>query len=38
MENQHKFRPDPNLKLMDQNREVLRYHHDAYRTKQTYCD
>jgi integron integrase len=33
-----KFRPDPNSKLMDQVREVLRYYHYAYRTEQTYCD
>jgi integron integrase len=32
-----KFRPNPSLKLMDQVREVLRYHHYAYRTEQTYC-
>jgi integron integrase len=32
-----KFRPNPGLKLMDQVREVLRYHHYAYRTEQTYC-
>lgn len=38
MEDKKKFRPDPNLKLMDQVREVLRYHHYAYRTEQTYCD
>ena len=37
MESQSKFRPDPGLKLMDQVREVLRYHHYAYRTEQTYC-
>ena len=37
MENIPKFRPNPNLKLMDQVREVLRYHHYAYRTEQTYC-
>lgn len=41
MENQKKskpkFRPNPGLKLMDQVREVLRYHHYAYRTEQTYC-
>lgn len=37
MESQSKFRPDPNLKLMDQVREVLRYHHYAYRTEQAYC-
>src|SRR6266540_6850388 len=34
---QPKFRPHPGLKLMDQVREVLRYHHYAYRTEQTYC-
>lgn len=38
MEEKAKFRPDPQLKLMDQVREVLRYHHYAYRTEQTYCD
>jgi hypothetical protein len=31
------FHPNPKLKLMDQVSEVLRYHHDAYRTEQTYC-
>lgn len=36
-ENKPKFRPNSNLKLMDQVREVLRYHHYAYRTEQTYC-
>jgi len=38
MENSKKFRPDPELRLMDQVRQVLRYHHYAYRTEQTYCD
>ncbi len=38
MENLKQFRPDPNLRLMDQVRQVLRYHHYAYRTEQTYCD
>ncbi len=38
MENKPKFRPDPGLKLMDQVRQVLHYHHYAYRTEQTYCD
>ena len=38
MENKRKFRPDPRLKLMDQVRQVLRYHHYAYRTEQSYCD
>ena len=37
MENSKKFRPDPELRLMDQVRQVLRYHHYAYRTEQTYC-
>jgi len=41
MENQEKnkpkFHPNPRLNLMDQVREVLRYHHYAYRTEQTYC-
>jgi len=35
--NKPKFRPNQNLKLMDQVREVLRYHHYSYRTEQTYC-
>jgi integrase len=38
MESKEKFRPDPNLRLMDQVRQVLRYHHYAYRTEQAYCD
>ncbi|HEB32691.1 MAG TPA: hypothetical protein ENI15_17745 [Spirochaetes bacterium] len=38
MENSKKFRPDPKLRLMDQVRQVLRYHHYACRTEQTYCD
>ncbi|MFK5952314.1 MAG: phage integrase N-terminal SAM-like domain-containing protein, partial [Desulfobacterium sp.] len=37
MESQSKFRPASNLKLMDQLREVLRYHHYVYRTEKTYC-
>ncbi len=37
MENK-KFKPNPDLKLMDQVRQVLRYHHYRYRTEQTYCD
>ena len=39
MENSKKpiFKPDPKLKLMDQVRQVLRYHHYAYRTEQFYC-
>ena len=38
MENPKRFRPDPELRLMDPVRQVLRYHHYAYRTEQTYCD
>ncbi|WP_084417462.1 phage integrase N-terminal SAM-like domain-containing protein [Chrysiogenes arsenatis] len=37
MEKIHKLRPDPSLKLMDQVRAVLRYHHYAYRTEKSYC-
>ncbi|MFQ5637796.1 MAG: integron integrase [bacterium] len=37
MENKQKFKPNPDAKLMDQVREVLRYHHYSYRTEQTYC-
>ncbi len=36
MENKPKFKPNPKLKLMEQVREVLRFHHYAYRTEQTY--
>jgi len=32
------FRPNPELRLLDQVREVLRYYHYAYRTEQTYCE
>ena len=38
MENTPLFKPDPKLRLMDQVRRVLRYHHYSYRTEQTYCD
>ena len=37
MEQRPKFKPDPQLKLMDQVRQVLRYHHYSYRTEKTYC-
>ena len=37
MENKPKFRPNPDLKLMEQVREVLRYKHYAYRTESAYC-
>jgi integrase-like protein len=38
MESKRNFRANPKLKLMDQVRQVLRYHHYAYRTERTYCD
>ena len=38
MENKPRFTPDPDFKLMDQVRQVLRYYHYAYRTEKTYCD
>ncbi|MBL0714137.1 MAG: integron integrase [Desulfosarcina sp.] len=38
MENKPKFKPNPDLRLMDQVRQVLRYHHYAYRTEQSYCE
>ncbi|MFH2122240.1 MAG: integron integrase [Pseudomonadota bacterium] len=37
VKNKPKFRPNPDIKLMEQVREVLRYQHYAYRTEQTYC-
>ena len=37
MDDSTKFRPNPQSKLMDQVREVLRYYHYAIRTEQTYC-
>ena len=38
MKHNQKFRPNPEARLLDQVREVLRYHHYAYRTEQTYCE
>ncbi|MBN2062798.1 MAG: phage integrase N-terminal SAM-like domain-containing protein [Deltaproteobacteria bacterium] len=38
MESKQKYRHDNKLRLMDQVKQVLRYHHYAYRTEQTYCD
>jgi integron integrase len=38
MEGKRRFKPNPQLRLMDQIRQVLRYHHYAYRTEQAYCD
>jgi integron integrase len=37
MENKPKFSPNPQLKLMDQVRETLRYYHYARSTEKTYC-
>jgi len=37
MENTPRFHPNPDLKLMDQVRETLRYFHYAYRTEESYC-
>ena len=37
MENKKRFRPNPDSRLMDQVKEVLRYHHYAYRTEKMYC-
>ncbi len=38
MEIKNKFKPDPKIKLMDQVRQVLRYHHYSLSTEKTYCD
>ena len=38
MDSKKIFKPDPTLKLMDQVKQVLQYHHYAYRTEKTYCD
>ncbi len=32
------FRPNPDSRIMDQVREVLRFYHYAYKTEQTYCE
>ena len=37
METKSKFTPNPSMKLMDQFRQVLRYHHYAFNTEKTYC-
>lgn len=37
MESKHKFTPDPSLRLMDQVRQVLRYHRYAIATERTRC-
>lgn len=36
LENKKKFMPNPNLKLLDQARETLRYYHYASSTEKTY--
>jgi hypothetical protein len=36
MEIKTKFKPNPEYRLMDQVREVLRYYHYSYRTEQSY--
>ena len=36
MESKPKFKPNPDYRLMDQVREVLRYYHYAYKTEQSY--
>ncbi|WP_428356004.1 integron integrase [Methyloprofundus sp.] len=38
MDMQNKFKPNPDLKLIEQVREVMRYQHYQYRTEQTYCE
>ncbi len=38
MDIKNKFKPNSDLKLLDQVREVLRYYHYQYRTEKTYCD
>jgi len=35
MDGTPKFRPDPDARLLDQVRQVLRYYHYAYRTEAT---
>ena len=37
MDSDRNFTPNRNLRVMDQVRDVLRYHHYGYRTEQTYC-
>jgi integrase len=36
MESKIKFKPNPEYRLMDQIREVLRYYHYSYKTEQSY--
>jgi len=38
IQTKQKFKPDPKLKLMDQVRQVLRYHHYALNTERRYCE
>ena len=37
MKSKKKFKPDPDLKLLEQVRETLRYYHYARSTEKTYC-
>ncbi len=37
MESKIKFKSNLKYHLMDQVREILRYHHYAYKTEQSYC-
>ncbi len=37
MKKANKFRPNPEARLMDQVKEVLRFHHYSYRTEVSYC-
>ncbi len=37
MEKPPRFNPNPDLKLIDQVREVLRYYSEALKTEQVYC-
>ena len=38
MESKKKFKPVPKLKLMDQVKQLMRYHHYVYRTEKTYSN
>ena len=38
MEIKNKFTPDPQIKLMDQVRQILRYHHYSMSTEKTHSD
>ena len=38
MKSKKKFELDPKLKLLDQVRQVLKYHRYAYKTEKSYCN